>query len=152
MDFLTQAFIRIRGRRTPEDALQEAFVRLWKNKYRPRDEGEAVALLSRTARNITIDEYRKARRRQTESIEGRQLVQEEDDSRAREMLFRRVEASIETELSELQRTIVKRHEYEGETFEEIAKDLGMQPAAVRMQVSRARKALREKFRKDDEER
>jgi DNA-directed RNA polymerase specialized sigma24 family protein len=36
------------------------------------------------------------------------------------------------------------------TLEKIAEEMGMQPAAVRMQISRARKALREKFRKEYE--
>jgi len=61
-----------------------------------------------------------------------------------------VEASIDRELSKTQRRILRRHEYEGVTLEKIAEEMGMQPAAVRMQISRARKALREKFRKEYE--
>ena len=41
------------------------------------------------------------------------------------------------------------HEYHDMTFEEIAEELDMQPAAVRMQASRARKILRDKFREDN---
>ena len=56
----------------------------------------------------------------------------------------------EKELTPLQKKIVRMHEYEGTSFEQIARKLGIQPAAVRMQISRARKTLREKFRKDNE--
>ena len=67
-----------------------------------------------------------------------------------EALFRRVEASVEEELSETQKEIIRMHEYEGMTFEDIANELGMTPAAVRMQASRARKILREKYREEYE--
>lgn len=158
-DFLTEAFMSLKkrmrdfrgsGAGTSEDALQDAFCKLWGRKYALRSVGEAEALLSRTGKNLTIDAYRKAVRRPVESLEGKQFEDFSEDPRGKEALFRRVESSLETELSPVQRDIVCRHEYEGETFDQIAKDLRMQPAAVRMQISRARKALREKFRKEDE--
>ena len=78
---------------------------------------------------------------------------EDDPSAAmaleREALFRKVEASLDRDITLLQKKIIQLHEYEGLSFEEIAKELGMQPAAVRMQASRARKLLRDKFRNDD---
>ena len=53
-------------------------------------------------------------------------------------------------MSTTQKEIIRMHEYEGMTFEDIADELGMAPAAVRMQASRARKLLRDKFREDYE--
>lgn len=150
-DFLTEAFIALQGRWKAEDALQDAFCRLWGKKYKPKSVGEAIGLLSRTGKNIEIDEYRKAKRRPTVSLEGRQMEDEPSDSMEREFMFRKVEASVDRELSELQKKIIRKHEYEGETFEQIAFELGMQPGAVRMQISRARKTLRDKFRKGNEE-
>ena len=78
----------------------------------------------------------------------------EDDSGAalaieREALFRKVEASLDSDLTMLQKKVIQMHEYDDMTFDEIAGELGMQPAAVRMQASRARKILRDKFRNDD---
>ena len=67
----------------------------------------------------------------------------------REALFRKVEASLDRDITLLQKKVIQLHEYEGLSFEEIAKELGMQPAAVRMQASRARKVLRDKFRNND---
>ena len=79
------------------------------------------------------------------------VVEDEGGSRGEmEALFRRVEASVEKELSEIQKEIIRMHEYEGMTFEDIANELGMTPAAVRMQASRARKILREKYREEYE--
>ncbi|MBR1926795.1 MAG: RNA polymerase sigma factor [Bacteroidales bacterium] len=149
-DFLTEAFISLKDRWKAEDALQEAFCRLWGRKYRLSSVREAERLLSRTGKNIEIDEYRKARREKTVSLEG--IVVEEDGSSRDEMesLFRKVEASVEKELSETQKEIIRMHEYEGMTFENIAEELGMAPAAVRMRASRARKLLRDKFREEYE--
>ncbi len=149
-DFLTEAFLALRGRWKTEDTLQDAFCRLWGGKYKIGSVKEAMGLLSRTGRNLEIDEYRKARKRQTVNLDGRQVEEEPDDAMEKELLFRKVEASVDSELTDLQRLIVRKHEYEGQSFERIAKDLGMQQTAVRMHISRARKILRDKFRNEDE--
>lgn len=149
-DFLTEAFLALRGRLKSEDVLQDAFCKLWGGKYKARSVKEAIGLLSRTSRNLEIDEYRKAKRRPTVSLGDRQVEEEENDSAEREALFRRVEESVDSELTDLQRLIVRKREYEGQSFGRIANDLGMREEAVRMHVSRARKILRNKFRNEDE--
>ena len=148
-DILTETYQRIRQRlqvgagklladaEAAEDALQDAFVRLW-GRYEVRSGREAEALLTRTVRNVSIDQLRK---RKTVPIAGD--LPEEDVGENREALFRRVEEMVDSELTDLQRLIVRRHEYEGLTLERIAEELGMQPPAVRMQLSRARKTIRE---------
>lgn len=85
------------------------------------------------------------------SIDGRQIEDEGSDAAEREALFRKVEASVDSELTDLQKLIVRKHEYEGQSFERIAKDLGMRQEAVRMHISRARKILRDKFRNETDE-
>ena len=152
-DILTETYQRIRLRLkagagrlladadAAEDALQDAFVRLW-GRYEVRSGREAEALLTRTVRNVSIDQLRK---RKTVPLSGD--LPEEDVGENREALFRRVEEMVDTELTDLQRLIVRRHEYEGLTLERIAEELGMQPPAVRMQLSRARKTIREQYRK-----
>ena len=49
---------------------------------------------------------------------------------------------IDSELTSTQKYILEEKEYGGRTLEDIAKELKMEPAAVRMQLSRARKKLR----------
>jgi RNA polymerase sigma-70 factor (ECF subfamily) len=56
---------------------------------------------------------------------------------------------MESTLSDTQQYIIQRHEYEGASLELIAKELGMQAAAVRMQLSRARKNLKSKYNEQD---
>ncbi|MBQ8061010.1 MAG: RNA polymerase sigma factor [Bacteroidales bacterium] len=150
-DFLTEAFVSLKDRWKAEDALQEAFCRLWGRKYKVSSLKEAVGLLSRTVRNIEIDELRKAGRRKTVGFDKAGLEEDSGEAMAleREALFRKVEASLDRDITLLQKKVIQLHEYEGLSFEEIAKELGMQPAAVRMQASRARKVLRDKFRNND---
>ena len=151
-DILTETYQRIRERlkagagkmlsdaEAAEDALQDAFVRLW-GRYQVRSEREAEALLTRTVRNVSIDQLRK---RKTVPL-AMDLPEERTENR--EALFRRVEEMVDTELTDLQQLIIRRHEYESVTLEKIAEELGMQPPAVRMQLSRARKTIREQYRK-----
>jgi RNA polymerase sigma-70 factor (ECF subfamily) len=150
-DILSETYQRIRERlkagagkmlsdaEAAEDALQDAFVRLW-GRYQVRNEREAEALLTRTVRNVSIDQLRK---RKTVPL-AMDLPEERTENR--EALFRRVEEMVDTELTDLQRLIIRRHEYESVTLEKIAEELGMQPPAVRMQLSRARKTIREHYR------
>jgi RNA polymerase sigma-70 factor (ECF subfamily) len=152
-DILTETFQRIRSRlkagagkiladaEAAEDALQDAFLKLW-GRYQVHSEKDAEALLTRTVRNVSIDQLRK---RKTVPLEGD--LPDEDVRESREVLFRRVEEMVDTELTDLQRIIIRRHEYDGVTLERIAEELGMQPPAVRMQLSRARKTIREQYRK-----
>lgn len=154
-DFLTETFIRIRARLTgrargllhdpdrAEDALQEAFIRLW-GRYDIGSEKEAEALLVRTVRNVAIDESRK---RQPFPLEGDITGEEETISAfEREQRFLLLETHIRSDLSELQQYIIHRHEYEGATLETVARELGMKPPAVRMQLSRARKTIRSRYK------
>ena len=150
-DYLTDAFIRLRqklkgisGRMLPdaagaEDVLQDSFVRLWRRQYPLGSEKEAEALLTRTVRNASLNERRKAR---AVSLE-RDLVDDSTDSADRENAYAEMHRIVEQRLTETQRYILEEKEYGGRTLEGIAKELKMEPAAVRMQLSRARKTLRE---------
>lgn len=153
-DYLTDAFIRLRqklkgisGRilsdaSEVEDVLQDSFVRLWRRQYPIGSEKEAEALLSRTVRNASLNERRKKGAVRLD----KDFVDDSPDSEYsldRETAYAEMHRKIEQELSETQRYILEEKEYGGRTLEDIAKELKMEPAAVRMQLSRARKKLRE---------
>ena len=153
-EMLTSVFTRLRGkflraaaRFFPDeddaaDAIQDAFCRLWGQRDEIQSDSQAEAMAMTTVRNLGIDAYR---HRQTvtllPSTDRRMEVDEQ---------FRIVEAIIEKHLSETQRTILRLKEYDGESYEEIAAKLGMEQAAVRMQLSRARKTIRKCYQEFDE--
>ena len=156
MDYLTDAFIRLRqklkvvsGRMLPdaadaEDVLQDSFVRLWQRQYPLQSEKEADALLARTVRNASLNERRRKRPLPLEN----DLTDDHSDSEEKETAYEQLHQKIETELTTTQRYILEEKEYGGRTLEDIAKELGMEPAAVRMQLSRARKKLRNALKDD----
>lgn len=56
-----------------------------------------------------------------------------------------VDEIMQRVLTPLQLRIVELREYEGLGYDEVASILGMQQPAVRMQLSRARRAIREEY-------
>ena len=149
-DFLTDAFIRLRqklrvvsGRMIAdsagaEDILQDSFVRLWRGQYPLRSEKEAEALLTKTVKNASFNEKR---RKRGEALK-KDIVDESPDAHERERAYDELKRKIDTELTSTQKYILEEKEYGGRTLEDIARELKMEPAAVRMQLSRARKKLR----------
>jgi RNA polymerase sigma-70 factor (ECF subfamily) len=65
------------------------------------------------------------------------------DSETREEALREVERLMDERLSPLQRRVMEMREYAGLAVADIARRLDMQETAVRMNLSRARQALRE---------
>lgn len=153
-DFLTEAFLRMKEKllggswrmlhdtASAEDALQDAFVKLW-GRYQLCSVQEAEALLNRTVRNNSVDILRQPKGVPLE--EDSYEDDRPDQTGERELLFRKVEQLVQDELSDIQKYIIRRHEYEGAKLEVIAYELGMNPPAVRMQLSRARKTIRERY-------
>jgi len=155
-ELLTDTFLNLRDRfrararrilgnaEDADDALQEAFFRLWSKDYQVRTRAEAEALLSTAIRNTSLDAVR--RRRDKVPLDAADRLPA-DDRRDRAEQLAAVQDLIQKELTDTQRYIIEKVEYGGLTQEQIAQDLGMQPAAVRMQLSRARKTIRELYKK-----
>ncbi len=143
----------LRNEDDSSDALQEAFCRLWPRREAIRSPQEAEALAVTTVRNLCIDTLR--RQEGTTSL----TLDEERDAPAessgewaeREERFRAVERLIATRLTPTQRHVLRRREFDGAGFDAIADELSLTPAAVRMQLSRARKALRECYQQQSHE-
>ncbi len=132
-----------------DDALQDAFCRLWPRRGSIRNEDEAAALLTTTVRNIGIDTLRQRRRIPTGRYEENGMAppwDDGDDQAERERLFVSVERLIAEKLSPTAREILKRKDFLGESYETIAENMEMHPTAVRMQLSRARKTIRDCYR------
>lgn len=136
-----------------EDALQEAFCKLWPHHdtiYSPK---EAEALMTTTVKNVCIDSWRKQQRYQTVEIDPDRdggITDSLDEQLERDETYAAVERIIRSRLTPIQQEILRRKEFEEDDYEHIAHDLNMQPAAVRVQLSRARKTIREIYQKMEE--
>ena len=151
---MRKGFLRLASRFLPNeedasDALQDAFCRLWPKRNQIHSSQEAEALAVTTIRNLCIDQIRKEKMDVVELDAERDSKPSEtiEERLAKEELFLEVEEIINRQLSPMQRQILREKEYEGKSIEEIADGLQMQPTAVRMQLSRARKIIRECYKK-----
>ena len=151
---LRKGFLRLASRILPNeedanDALQDAFCRLWTRRDQIHSSQEAEALAVTTIRNLCIDQVRKEKMQVVELDAERDSKPTEtiEERIEKEELFLEVEEMINRQLSPVQQLILRKKEYEEESIEEIAKELNMQQAAVRMQLSRARRTIRECYRK-----
>lgn len=111
---------------------------------------QAEAVLTKTVRNLSIDEVRKRRSHPTadwEQVSNQQFTSEEEDE-VDEITLRlqRIEKLMDECLSPVQQQVLRMRDVDGRTYAEIAQHLNMQETAVRMQLSRARKHLRELYR------
>ena len=129
------------------DALQDAFCRLWPRREKIGSEAEAEALATTTLRNICIDNIRK-RKIETVPIDEEHDSYEEDGDNGHDERYNEVKKIIDKELTPQQKEIIQLKEIEGCTVEEIAGRLSSTESAVRMNLSRARKKIRECYRKE----
>lgn len=129
------------------DALQDAFCRLWPRRDSIDSEAEAEALTTTTLRNICIDNVRK-HRINTVPIDEEHDRCEESNGNEQEERYIEVKKIIENGLTPQQKEIIELKEIEGYTIEEIARKLSSTESAVRMNLSRARKRIRECYRKE----
>ena len=72
----------------------------------------------------------------------------ENEGAEKEEQYVAVDRLIREHLSPLQQTILYRREMDGEEIRSIASDLGMEEAAVRMNLSRARRTIKELYQKE----
>lgn len=159
---LTATFLQIRRRlqvistsilgnsTEAEDALSEAFLRLWKSPQPLENSKQAEAILTTTVRNISIDEVRKRHSHPTDTLdflpEGEGIMDVNPGELDIDQRLSRIEKLISCHLSPQQQRILRMRDVEGAAYSAISEQLNMQETAIRMQLSRARKLLRELYR------
>ena len=147
--FFSKAYLILNNREDANDALQEAFYKLWKRGYDLDNSSNAEAIITTAVKNVSIDMKKKIKEKSIDYTTANFKSEETNlrDKVEKERLLSYVDKIIDNELSELQKYIINKKEYEGKTLEEVAKELNMNSAAVRMQLSRARKKIRECYLK-----
>lgn len=129
-----------------EDIVQEAFFKLWYIREKLDGYHSVEALAMQVTRNLALDKLR-ARRPEGPDVESlsldsgyrspaEQLEQQDAAARIRQLIGR---------LPMLQQTIIRMKDVEGYELSEIAEITGTQVEAVRVNLSRARKKIREQF-------
>ena len=135
---------RITGNRDDAaDAVQDAFVKLWQQRGRYETTSHAQGAGMITVRTTSIDMARRNRHRADVTINQVAEPIEEVSENDRSLAYRQVRYIIDNDLTPKQRTIIDLREMQGLEFDEIANRLDMTAANVRVELSRARKRVRE---------
>lgn len=126
------------------DALQDTFFNLWRDGG-AETETEARNKLFAVLRNICIDRLRKPKtfpldETDTDSLEVKAFSFEDMDQ---------YESLLTAGLTDVQRRIYSLVTHDGMEYDAIAETLGMSVEAVRMNMSRARKKIRNNYKQLD---
>ncbi len=146
--FLRQAMRILPSEEDAKDALQDAFIKLWPKAGNIETEQSAMAMTSITLRNISIDRYRANKHSNLVDIEEYEKGEDlEPEYELTEEKIKIVTSIMKRCLTESQAKIIRMRDYESKSYDEIAEALNLKPTAVRMQLSRARKTIREEYRR-----
>ncbi len=139
------AFSSLRNREQAEDVVQESFARVWE-KVKTVDFAKAKSYLFTTAHHAMIDEVRHRQRFASveEPLPSDAKITQSPYPDVNDILHKAL-----TLLPEAQRTAVLLRDYEGYSYQEIGTITGMSEAQVKVNIFRARTALKNKLKSID---
>jgi RNA polymerase sigma factor (sigma-70 family) len=144
------AFRILRDQEASEDAVQEIFVKLWRMNTR-LDEYERVDALAATMiKNYCIDQLRKQKYLEPGDNAAFALYHDSEPSPQEKLEISETSAIIQRiidDLPEMYRIIVKLRDIEELSYEEIAEKTGQNINTLRVNLSRARKVVRDEYKK-----
>ena len=132
-----------------EDIVQEVYMKLWSKRDALPDVKDVEAYCVTLTRNMCIDRLRMAEADKADVDEVPTMLAATDDVEAqveRHDAVEQVKRIIGT-LPEHQQQVITLRDIEDCSFEEIAEQTGLTAVNVRMLLSRARRTIRERFKK-----
>jgi len=148
------AFRILREKEGSEDAVQEVFVRLWKMNAKLDDYDSVEALAVTMVKNYCIDQLR--RQKFVEPADEISFAAFHDPEPTPQDKLERSETAdimlrIINDLPGMYRDIIQMRDIEELSYEEIAEKTGLNINTLRVNLSRARKTVRDEFNKRSNE-
>ncbi|MDX1429218.1 MAG: sigma-70 family RNA polymerase sigma factor [Rhodothermales bacterium] len=137
------------NREEAEDVVQDAYLRLWKNRRLIRPDGGLAWLISVT-RNLCMDKLRRRKVRSVVDVDSDRLAEHAGydrgpDEHAASVVFENLLQSAMQTLPEVQRSIVILREVTGLSYNEISEALDLPLSTVKVYLHRGRRHLRRRL-------
>ena len=133
-----------------EDVVQETMIKVWNRRDRWEELESIEAFCLTICRNISLDKMRKMEH-QNQSLEESEHdapdqsyssnPEEQAMQQDKLMLIRR----LINDLPEKQRSVMQLRDFEGKSYKEIAKVMGISEEQVKVNIFRARQTIRQKY-------
>ncbi|MEH6535676.1 MAG: sigma-70 family RNA polymerase sigma factor [Psychroserpens sp.] len=134
------------SREEAEDATQEILMKLWNNKEKISDYNNVEAFSMTMTKNFCLDRLKS---KQAQNLKIVHSNYEDNNTSLQNQVENRDSvdwvSKIIEKLPEQQKIILQLRDIEEYDFDEIAKVVDMNPTAIRVSLSRARKTIREKL-------
>jgi RNA polymerase sigma-70 factor (family 1) len=148
------AYRILRDKEGSEDAVQEVFVKLWKMNTKLEEYESVEALAVTMVKNFCIDQIRKQKYIEPADINSFSLYHDTEPSPQDKLESKETTAlmhRIINDLPEIYREIIQLRDIEELSYEEIAEKTGQNINTLRVNLSRARKSVRDEFNKKSNE-
>ena len=139
--FYRMAFYMLESEADAKDAVQELYLKLWNLRDHLEMIGNPTAYGTMLLKNLCIDRIRKARPTE-EPDEAVALEAPPDTALENRERLREVQKAIE-ELPPTQKRLLRLRVFEGLSYDQIAQKTGLSPLNIRVQVSLARKKIKQ---------
>ena len=132
-----------------EDVVQETMIKVW-NRRDKWDEIESIEAFCLTiCRNIALDKTRKMENQNASLEDGHDALDSSYVSNPEEQAMQQDRIQLVrrliNDLPEKQRSVMQLRDFEGKSYKEIAKIMGISEEQVKINIFRARQTIRKKF-------
>ena len=132
-----------------EDVVQETMIKVW-NRRDKWDEIESIEAFCLTiCRNIALDKMRKMENQNASLEDGHDAPDSSYASNPEEQAMQQDRIQLVrrliNDLPEKQRSVMQLRDFEGKSYKEIAQILAISEEQVKINIFRARQAIRQKF-------
>jgi RNA polymerase sigma factor (sigma-70 family) len=135
-----------------EDIVQDTLIRVWE-KREQWDQIESIEAFSYTiCRNLALDKVKRMDHN-NDSIDEKQIDQPDTSSNPNESAEQKDRINLVkrlvNQLPEKQRSCMQLRDFEGKSYKEIAKILGITEEQVKVNIFRARQTIKQRFQQVD---